>query len=165
MSLERTIYDGFTIQESVDSTDCQETLVEKVARRRAEDALKEIRKHYPEATIEVEVKDGRGILTACQGRFVLSKEFVETEESLGSPHCIHEYRRILQGKARLVLIVPRENASKTFLRMLEFNQWWLFYYQVFFYDKEGNIKRVDRKTWCGMMGRPYEPPPRAPEIA
>lgn len=139
--------------------------MERVARRRAEDVLKEVRKHYPEATVEVEIKDGRGILTACRGRFVVSKEFVETEESLCSPHCIPEYRRILQGRARLVIIVPRENATKTFLRMLEFNQLWLFYYQVFFYDKEGNIKRVDRKTWCEMMGRPYEPPARAPEIA
>jgi hypothetical protein len=149
----------------VNSTDCQESLIEKVARRRAKDALKEIRRVYPDATVEVEVRDGRGILTACQGRFVLSKEFVETEESLRSPHCVHEYRRILQGRARLVLIVPRENAIKTFLRMLDFNHLWLFYYQIFFYDKEGNIKRVDRKTWCEMMGRPYEPPSRAPEIA
>ena len=151
--------------ESVDSTDHEHLLIEKVARKRAEQALKEIKKYYPEATVEVEVKDGRGILTACLDRFVLSKEFVETEESLRSPHCMSEYCRILQGKARLVLIVPRENATKTFMRMLEFNQWWLFYYQVFFYDKEGNIRRMDRKTWCEMMGRPYEPPSRSPEIA
>jgi hypothetical protein len=147
------------------SAERENMLIEKVTRSRAEDALKEIRRHYPEATVEIEVRDDRGILTACQDRFVLSKEFVETEESLHSPHCMAEYCRILQGKARLVLIVPRENAIKTYMRMLEFNQWWLFYYQIFFYDAEGNIKRVDRKTWCEMMERPYEPPFRAPEIA
>jgi hypothetical protein len=150
--------------ESMGSIDHEHLLIEKVIQCRAEEALKEIRKHYPEATMETEIKNGRGILTACQDRFVLSKEFIETEESLRSPHCMSEYCRILQGKSRLVLIVPRENAIKTFMRMLEFNRWWLFYYQVFFYDKEGNIKRVDRKTWCEMMGRPYEPPLRAPEI-
>ncbi len=151
--------------ESMGQKDRECLLIEKVARRRAEEALKEIRMHYPEATVEIDIKNGRGILTACQDRFVLSKEFVETEESLHSPHRISEYCRILQGRARLVLIVPQENSIKTFMRMLEFNQWWLFYYQVFFYDLEANIKRVDRKTWCEMIGRPYEPPARAPEIA
>jgi hypothetical protein len=151
--------------EPVESEDEQTVLIKKVAQRRAEIALKEVPRHYPEATVEVEVKDSRGIVTACQDRFVVSKEFVETEESLRSPHCLSEYCRILQGKARLVLIVPRENATKTFLSMLEFNQWWLFYYQIFFYDKEGNIRRMDRKAWCEMMGRPYEPPRRAPEIS
>jgi hypothetical protein len=149
----------------MDPIDHQDLLIEKVVRRRAEDVLKEVRRHYPTATVETEIKNNRGVVTACQDRFILSKEFVETEESLCSPHCIPEYRRILQGKARLVLIVPKEMATKTFLQMLEFNNWWLFYYQVFCYDKEGNIKRVDRKTWCEMMGRPYESPPRAPEIA
>ncbi len=151
--------------ESMGQKDRECLLIEKVTRRRAEEALKEVRRHYPEATVEIEIKNGRGILTACQDRFVLSKEFVETEESLRSPHRNSEYCHILQGKARLVLIVPKENAVKTFMRMLEFNQWWLFYYQVFFYDLEANIKRVDRKTWCEMVGRPYEPPARAPEIA
>jgi hypothetical protein len=149
----------------MDPIDHQNLLIEKVVRRRAEDVLKEVKRHYPTATVETAIKNGRGVVTAYQDRFILSKEFVETEESLCSPHCIPEYRRILQGKARLVLIVPREKATKTFLQMLEFNNWWLFYYQVFCYDKEGNIKRVDRKTWCEMMGRPYESPPRAPEIA
>lgn len=147
------------------SNDRECLLVEKVARRRAKEVLKEIRQHYPEATIDIEVQDGRGVSTACQDRFVLSKEFIETDESLCSPHRVSEYSRILQGRARLVLIVPKKNAIKMFMRMLEFNQWWLFYYQIFFYDAEGNIKRVDRKTWCEMMGRPYEPPFRAPEIA
>jgi hypothetical protein len=149
----------------MDSIDHQDLLIEKVVRRRAEDVLKEVRRHYPTATVETEIKKRRGVVIAFQDRFILSKEFVETEESLCSPHCIPEYRRILQGRARLVLIVPKEMATKTFLRMLEFNNWWLFYYQIFFYDEEGNIKHVDRKTWCEMMGRPYESPPRAPEIA
>jgi hypothetical protein len=76
-----------------------------------------------------------------------------------------EYRRTLQGKARLVLIVPKEMAASTYTRMLELNNWWLFYYQVYYYDEKGDVVQMDRKTWCHMMGRAYEPVPRAPEIA
>jgi hypothetical protein len=83
------------------SNDRECLLVEKVARRRAEEALKEIREHYPEATVEIEVRGGRGILTACQDRFVLSKEFIETEESLCSPRRVSEYSRIYARKSSL----------------------------------------------------------------
>ncbi len=149
----------------MDPIDSGRLLIEKVAMRRAEDALKEIRKHFPDATMNVELVDGRGVLTVCHGRYVVSKEFVETAESMSSPHCMSEYRRTLQGKARLVLIVPKETAANTYTRMLELNNWWLFYYQIFFYDEQGNVRRMDRKTWCHMIGRPYEPVRRAPEIA
>jgi len=149
----------------MDSTVAKTALVEKVAQLRAKDAVKEIEKHYPDVTMRIEVLDGRGVLTFCDGRFVVSKEFVETAETLSSHHCMMEYRHVLQAKARLVLIVPRIEASNTFTRMLELNNWWLFYYQIFYYDEEGEIRRMDRKAWCKMSGRPYDPPSRAPEIA
>ena len=98
-----------------------------------------------------------GIITVIHDRYVVSKEFVETEESLSSRHCMPEYVRVLRGQARLVTIVPKELAGETFTRMLELNNWWLFYYMVFLYDQEGNIKRVDRRTWCELTGRPYDP--------
>jgi hypothetical protein len=149
----------------MDPNDSGQQLIEKVARNRADDMVKDIRRHFPDATVNIEVIDGRGVLTACYGRFVVSKEFVETVETLNSEHCMREYRRVLQAKARLVLIVPKEVAAKTFTRMLEMNNWWLFYYLVYFYDEDGNIRRMDRKTWCQMTGRPYESVPRSPEIA
>jgi hypothetical protein len=149
----------------MDPNESDRLLIEKVAKRRAEDTLKDMTKHFPEATVNIEIEEGRGILTACHGRFVVSKEFVETAESLSSLRCMTEYRRVLQGKARLVLIVPEEMAAATFTRMLEMNNWWLFYYMVFFYDKEGVIRRMDRKVWCQMTGRTYEGVQRSPEIA
>jgi hypothetical protein len=148
----------------MDSNDSARLLIEKVVTKRAEETLKEVRRHFPEATVNTEVTDGRGILTACHGRFVVTKEFVETVESLSSAHRMTEYRHVLQGKARLVLIVPKEMAAATFTRMLELNNWWLFYYQIYFYDADGNIRRMDRKAWCNMVGRPFEAQPRAPEI-
>lgn len=149
----------------MDSTDSTMALVEKVARHRAKDAMNEIKRHYPDATMKIEVIDGRGTLTFCNGRFIVSKEFVETAETLNSRHCMMEYRHVLQGKARLVIVVPMVEASNTFTRMLELNNWWLFYYQIFYYDDKGEIMRMDRKAWCRMSGRPYEPHARAPEIA
>jgi hypothetical protein len=141
------------------------SLIEDVAKRRADETRKDIRKHFPEATVKIEIIEGRGIVTACNGRFVVSKEYIETEESLCSAHCMREYRRVLQAKARLVIVVPKKAAASTFTRMLELNNWWLFYYLVFYYDNDGNIRRMDRRTWCEMIGRPYEAQHRAPEIA
>jgi hypothetical protein len=147
------------------TVDVCSALVEKVTRCRAEEALKEIRRHYPEATMTAKLCSDRGIITVFQDRYILSREYVETEQSLCSPQCMSEYGRILLGKARLVLIVPKDRAVKARMRLLEFNNVWLFYYQVFFYDEQGKIRRMDRRAWCEMMGRPYEAPPRAPEIA
>jgi len=147
------------------SLSADQTVIEKVLHQRAEKALSEVRRHYPEATLEIEVMKDRGILTACEDRSVLSKEFVETEESIRSPQRLYEYYRVLKGRARLVLIVPKENAVETFLHMLEFNQIWLFYYQIYFYDEDGNIRWMDRTTWCELAGRPYDTPHHSPEIA
>ena len=112
---------------------CSE-LLEKVTKSRAKESLKEVLRHYPSATVISEVRNDRGIITVCQDRFILSKEFVETEESLASAHCMAEYGRILMGKARLVLIVPKELAARTRTKLLEFNNFWLMYYLVFYYD-------------------------------
>ena len=40
------------------------------------------------------------------------------------------------------------------MRLLEFNNFWLFYYLVFFYDEDGTMSRMDRKAWYEMMGIP-----------
>jgi hypothetical protein len=153
----------YSVTPVVVMADCS-TLLERVTMCRAEEALREVRRHYPLATATTEVSADRGIITVCQDRFVLSKEFVETEASLRSPHCMPEYGRILTGKARLVLVVPKDRAVKARMRLLEFNNFWLFYYQIFYYDVEGNIRRMERKAWCELSGRPYEAPPRSPEI-
>lgn len=146
------------------SEDEKPELIAMVMHQRAKDTLNEIKMQYPLVTIDAQLSHGRGIITLYQDRFVLSKEFVETAESLDSPQRMAEYRRILRGKARLVLVVPKIQAVSVRMRLLDFNNWWLFYYQVFFYDEKGNIKRVDRKTWCELMGQSYEAPSRAPEI-
>jgi hypothetical protein len=143
----------------------ERAIIEKVLNQRAEKAISEIKRLHPDVKLEIEIKNDRGILTACEDRFVISKEFVETEDSIQSPRRFYEYYCVLKGKSRLVLTVPKGNAIQTFLRMLEFNQIWLFYYQIYFYDDEGHIKRMDRKTWCEMTGRPYDPPYCPPEIA
>jgi hypothetical protein len=141
------------------------SLIEVITQKRAKDARREIREHYPDATVTYKVCDGRGVITACQDRFVVSKEFVETADSLSSPRRMIEYAHVLQAKSRLVVVVPRDAAVNTRLRLLELNNWWLFYYQVHYYDEDGNIKRVDRKTWRRMMGLPPDEPERAREVA
>ncbi len=140
-------------------------IIETVTQKRAKDSLREIREIYPEATVTFEVCGGRGVITACQDRYVVSKEFVETAETLSNPHCMIEYAHVLQAKSRLVVVVPKEKAVKTRMRLLELNNWWLFYYQVHYYDENGNIKHVDRRTWRRMMDLPPDEPERAREVA
>jgi hypothetical protein len=130
----------------------------------AEDVQREIREHYPEATVSYEICGGRGIITACVDRYIVSKEFIETEDSLSNSHCMIEYARVLQGKSRLVVVVPKHKAVRTRLRLLELNNWWLFYYQLHYYDEGGNIKKVDRKTWRRMMGLPPDEPEMPREV-
>lgn len=129
-------------------------IIDAVTRRRAHDAEREVREHYPDATVSFEVCGGRGIITACEGRFVLSKEFVESEESLRDPRLLTEYSMILRSKARLVVVVPRHHAASFRLRMLELNNRWLFYYQIHYYEQGGRICRVDRQTWRRLMSLP-----------
>jgi hypothetical protein len=140
-------------------------LIESVTQKRAEAALREVRKCYPDAAVSFEICGGRGIITVCQDRYVVSKEFVETADTLSNPHCMIEYARVLQAKSRLVVIVPKEKAVKTRLRLLELNNWWLFYYQIHYYDEHGHIKHVDRRTWRRMMNLPPDEPEMAREVA
>lgn len=129
-------------------------IIDAVTRRRALDTEREVAEHYPDATVRFEVRAGRGIITAYQDRFVLSKEFVESEESLCTPGLLAEYSCILRAKARLVVVVPRHRAATFRLKLLELNNWWLFYYQLHYYDREGVIRRVDRQTWRRLMSLP-----------
>lgn len=143
----------------------EQALIEKVTEKRARDARTEIREHYPEATVSYEVCGGRGIITVLIDRFIVSKEFVETEDSLSDTHRLVEYARVLQGKSRLVVLVPKHNAVRTRLRLLELNNWWLCYYQLHYYDENGDIKRVDRRTWRRMRGLPPDEPELPREVA
>ncbi|MDW5563727.1 MAG: hypothetical protein SA339_10920 [Methanomassiliicoccus sp.] len=129
-------------------------IIEVVTRARASETEREVTEHYPDATVSFEVRCGRGIITACQGRYVVSKEFVESEESLTDPHLMVEYAQILMSKARLVVVVPRHKAAALRLRMLELNNWWLFYYQIHYYENGGRIRRIDRQTWRALMSLP-----------
>ncbi len=140
-------------------------IVEAVTQKRAKDAQREITEIYPDATVSYEICKGRGVITACQDRFVVSKEFVETDVTLSDPHCMIEYARVLQAKSRLVVVVPKEKAVKTRMKLLELNNWWLFYYQIHYYDEKGDIKHVDRRTWRRMMNLPPDEPERAREVA
>ncbi len=129
-------------------------IIHEVTRRRASEAEREVREFYPDATVSFEVVGERGIITACQDRFVLSKEFVESEESLRDPRLLREYARVLMAKARLVVVVPRQEAASFRMRMMELNNWWLCYYQIHYYDHGGLIRRLDRKTWRKLMSLP-----------
>jgi len=140
------------------------SLIEEVTQKRAVQAKREILECYPDATVSTEVGEDRGIITVCQDRYVVSKEFVETDDSLGQPQRMTEYARVLLGRSRLVVVVPKENAVKTRLRLLELNNWWLFYYQIHYYDEQGEIKRVDRRTWRRMMHLPPDEPEPAREV-
>jgi hypothetical protein len=48
---------------------------------------------------------------------------VETEESMDAPHRMIECRRVLPGKARLVVVVPQGHAMRCRERLLELNNW------------------------------------------
>jgi hypothetical protein len=142
-----------------------QVIIEAVTEKRAKAARREILEVYPDAIVTYEVRGGRGVITACLDHYVVSKEFVETAETLSNPHCMIEYARLLQAKSRLV-VVPKEIVVKTRMRLLELNNWWLFYYyQVHYYDENGNIKPVDRRTWRRMMNLPSDEPERAREVA
>jgi hypothetical protein len=71
-------------------------------------------------------------------------EFVETGSTWDDPNRQRDYYITLVNKCRLGVIVPSEHAMRARLRLLEFNQRWLFYYQVYSYDGEGNLKKVGR---------------------
>ncbi|MBI0584017.1 MAG: hypothetical protein ISF22_07295 [Methanomassiliicoccus sp.] len=140
-------------------------LVESITQKRAEATSREVRAVYPDATVSIEVSGERGIITAYQERYVLSKEFVESESSLRNPRLLVEYAHVLQAKSRLVVLVPRDRAAAVRLRLLELNNWWLCYYQLHYYEEGGGIKMIDRRTFRRLMGLPPDDPPRGIEVA
>ncbi len=128
------------------------SLVEEIIRERVAQVEAEVRRIYPLAIVESDIDDeGRGIITASIDSFVVTKEFVETEKSAFAACRFSEYFEIMANKSRLVLIVPQPLALKIRLRMLDFNQMWLFYYLVYSYDFNGRIRLVDAKSMKNMI--------------
>jgi hypothetical protein len=125
-------------------------LLEKVAARRVEMILEEVKDHYPGSEVEVLFHvDGRVHLTLFWNGAVIGQEYVETAASWNDPERMKEYRKVLiNNKVRLVVLVPERHARAARLKMLDLNHRWLFYYLVFGYDHEGEIKRIGRPTYC-----------------
>jgi hypothetical protein len=120
-------------------------LVDKVVESRVGMIKKEIRGFFPDATIEVATdKDGRAVIKMLQENWVIGMEFVETATTWNEAARFRDYYITLVNKCRLGVIVPIEHAMKARMRMLEFNQRWLFYYQVYSYDADGNLRKVGR---------------------
>ncbi len=139
-------------------------LVEMVVGERALQVKAEVREFYPQARVESCIdSEGRGVITASMDSFIISKEFVETEESILVPSRFSEYFKIMANKARLVLIVPKPIALKVRLRMLNFNQMWLCYYLVYAYDCSGRMSLVDRIAMRKMIIQASTP--SCPEVA
>ena len=120
-------------------------LVDKVIETRIGMIRNELSEFFPEASIEVTAeKDGRAVIKMIQEGWVIGMEFIETDSSWNDPKRYRDYYVALVNKCRLGVIVPKENATSARLKLLEFNQRWLFYYQVFSYDDEGNLKKIGR---------------------
>lgn len=115
--------------------------------------------------MEYQIAEDRGIITVLQDRYVVSKEFVETTCWLSCPRLLVEYAHVLQARSRLVVVVPLDDAVQTRLRMLELNNWWLFYYQIHFYAIDGTIHRMDRRTWKRLRQLPPDDHERGMEVA
>ena len=123
-------------------------LVDKVVETRVGMIKSEISGFFPYANIEVTTdKDGRAVIKMLEEGSVIGMEFVETGSTWNDPKRQRDYYIALVNKCRLGVIVPDEHALRARLRMLEYSQRWLFYYQVYSYDGEGNLKKI---------GRPYD---------
>lgn len=128
--------------------------LEDITRDRAQQTARECGEHYDRITVKSEVTENMGLVTVLQDGFIVSKEFVETDGSLCRPHRMAEYARVLLGKARLVVAVPQPQAVELWLKMLELNRNWLFYYQLHYYDDDGHLHRLDRAAWRRLRGLP-----------
>jgi hypothetical protein len=123
-------------------------LVERVVEARIGMIKNEISELFPNANIEVtNLQDDRAVIKMIEEGSVIGMEFVETVDTWDDPKRYRDYYIALVNKCRLGVIVPNEHALRARLRMLEFNQLWLFYYQVYSYDFNGNLKKI---------GRPYD---------
>ncbi len=120
-------------------------LVEKVVEARVRMIKNELSGIFPNAHIEVVTAvDGRAVIRMIEEGSVIGMEFVETKSSWNDPKRARDYYIALVNKCRVGVIVPKEHAMSARLRMLEFNQRWLFYYQVYSYDTEGNLRKIGR---------------------
>jgi hypothetical protein len=120
-------------------------LIDKVVESRIGMIRKEICGFFPDTTIEVATaKDGRAVIKMLQENWVIGMEFVETGTTWNEAGRFRDYYITLVNKCRLGVIVPVEHAMTARMRMLEFNQRWLFYYQVYSYDADGNLRKVGR---------------------
>jgi hypothetical protein len=120
-------------------------LVEFVAKRRIEMIADEVRGVFSGAEASYHVTpDDRAHITIVWEGVIIGEEYVETSGSWSNPERMREYLRPLVNKARLVVIVPERHVRRARMRLLEFNQWWYFYYLVFSYDMEGNLKPYGR---------------------
>jgi hypothetical protein len=120
-------------------------LIDKVVETRVGMIRKELSVFFPDANIEVATdRDGRAVIKMIQEGGVIGMEFVETGLTWNDPKRLRDYYITLVNKCRLGVIVPNEHAMTARLKMLEFNQRWLFYYQVYSYDAEGNLNKIGR---------------------
>jgi hypothetical protein len=120
-------------------------LVDKVIESRVAMIKREISGFFPDARIEVTTdKDGRAVIRMLQENWVIGMEFVETGTTWNETARSRDYYIALVNKCRLGVIVPVEHAMSARMRMLEFNQRWLFYYQVFSYDEKGDLRKIGR---------------------
>jgi len=129
--------------------------LEDIIRARARQTARECGELFGDLTVRSEMFGDRGVVTVLQDdRYIVSKEFVESDESLNGPLRMTEYAQVILGKARLVVVVPKDRAVDIWLKMLELNRHWLFYYQLFYYDEEGYLHRLDRAAWRRLRGLP-----------
>ena len=100
---------------------------------------------FPNAHIVVTTDiDGRAVIKLIEEGSVIGMEFIETMTSWSDPKRYRDYYIALVNKCRVGVIVPKEHAMSARMRMLEFNQRWLFYDQVYSYDDEANLKKIGR---------------------
>ena len=125
-------------------------LVMHVVEKRLMMIESEVQACFPGARATFEMgEDGRAHITVLWDDLMIGEEYVETATSWNQPERLPEYRKILAGnKKRLVVLVPERHARAARLKMLDLNHWWLFYYQVYGYDHEGTIKRQGRPMYC-----------------
>jgi len=120
-------------------------LIEAVVENRVKMIRQEVKAPFPDAEITHHfTEEGRAHILIIWEGTVIGEEFVETAESWRRPERRREYLRPLVNKARLVVIVPDRHSRAARMKLLDFNHWWLFYYLVFSYDRDGNLKQVGR---------------------
>jgi len=123
----------------------EKSLVERMAEKIIPRSLDEFHRIFPNATAKFYVdKEGRGVIKILEGNDIIGMEFIETADSWSSKKRMWEYYVALVNKCRLVIFVPEPHAMPARMRMLEFNQHWLYYYLVYAYDEDLNVEKIGR---------------------